>query len=161
MAKISLEQQCRIENGVLVCQIIIRNGFLSPWLVKNAKKLGFYDENNQGENFTHTCHSQDEHKAKWVYMSRYTDHNFTWVEPVYVSVRCPKCRSRTIELHEVLTGEAIYQVEDGVIIGMGEMQYSDPQKVFGECLKCQHCWTVRNASMIDHCYVNSEDQLRS
>lgn len=156
MPKILLEQLSFIENDELICEIIVRNGFQSPWLVKNAKKLGLHDKDNQGEHFSHICHSQVEHKAKWVSIGCYTDHNNIWVEPIYVSVRCPKCRSNTIELHEVITGESIWQVHDGVIIGSGDTQPCDPQKVFGECLKCQHCWTVRKATMIEDCYAENQ-----
>lgn len=66
--------------------------------------------------------------------------------PAKTSLRCPKCRSRTLVLSEV--SEAIYTVEvNGGLLDLrsGFTEQGEITRYFAQCQTCAHCWKPRAA----------------
>lgn len=57
--------------------------------------------------------------------------------------KCPKCRSKQVEIIEYWSGTSISwepdaAADEGIMDGTG-----DPYKVVGKCRNCKHSWTFR------------------
>jgi len=68
-------------------------------------------------------------------------------------IRCPKCghSGDDVTLHEFWEGDVMEfeQNSDGSISAEGVLlQHSDPVRVRGFCLSCQHRWTLRGIRQI-------------
>lgn len=70
--------------------------------------------------------------------------------PAVTKVRCPKCRSRNLHLHETSEATLTFIVTDGRLDrDEGWQEPGNITGVYAECSSCQHGWTVRGAAQID------------
>lgn len=71
-----------------------------------------------------------------------------WVKS---KAKCPKCKSDTLKLNELWKDHCItWEQENGEFDRQdGYLEPGDAYKVFGECRKCGHIWTIRGALQID------------
>jgi len=71
--------------------------------------------------------------------------------PARTSVRCPKCRSKTLELIELLEATTTWEVRDGLLNrGSGYLEAGPVTHTEGHCFKCDHRWRLRNGMQVDH-----------
>lgn len=74
-------------------------------------------------------------------------------EIVESKVRCPKCKSDTLHLHEIWQGHSLtFSQENGTFDRKdGVCEPGDPYKVEGECKAdgCGHRWTLKGVRQID------------
>ena len=56
--------------------------------------------------------------------------------------RCPKCRSREVEIFEVWDASISWSPGDPQF-NEGSLNPGDPMKVGGNCLDCSHRWRFR------------------
>lgn len=61
--------------------------------------------------------------------------------------KCPKCRSRNVELIEVWDA-TISWLPDDPYFNDGALMPGDPKWVEGNCLDCEHKWRLRNATQV-------------
>ena len=64
---------------------------------------------------------------------------------------CPKCGSLPDILNEQQVGIIQFEVDkDGVVSEQGEILETDPNGVYGECLKCNHMWKIEGINQAFH-----------
>lgn len=88
--------------------------------------------------------------------------NHTWGDfrPALTRLRCPKCRSRDMEIVEESEAVLCFEVRNGLLNrGAGMAEPGCITGVTANCLKCKHQWRPRKAGQIDD--VVSEDAGRA
>jgi len=61
---------------------------------------------------------------------------------------CPKCKTQEVELIEIWTA-TISWIPDDAYYNQSALTPGDSFKVIGNCLKCNHKWTLRNVIQVN------------
>ncbi len=78
------------------------------------------------------------------------------------NVRCPRCRSRSLQLHEVGEWTTSWEVRDGRL--SRKEGYHEPGSylyVWAECVSCRHSWKVRGAIQITDVVTEDSERLEN
>lgn len=69
-------------------------------------------------------------------------------------IRCPQCRSISLELIELWKDHSIIWQQDdqGLISSKGILEPGNPYRVEAECRDCKHTWKVRRITQITDLY---------
>lgn len=62
--------------------------------------------------------------------------------------KCPKCRSKNVELIEIWSASISWYPDDPYA-NEGALMPGDAEKVEGNCLDCDHRWTIRGVVQVD------------
>jgi hypothetical protein len=82
----------------------------------------------------------------------FPDHQAEPFQPAVTELRCPKCRSRDLQLTETGEHHTTWDVRKGKL--NRSAGYHNPGlmlRVTGKCIACEHLWTVRGAIQITGC----------
>ena len=80
--------------------------------------------------------------------------------PATTHIRCPKCRSKDLQLTEIGDVSLTWNVIGGAFDrAEGYREYGGLHSVVGECSKCDHRWRIKKAVQItDVCKEVGEDE---
>lgn len=90
----------------------------------------------------------------------FPNHEWGDFRPAVTLLRCPKCKSRDLEIVETTEGLLCFRVVNGLLNrGAGMVESGGIVGLNANCLKCRHHWKPRKAHQIDD--VASEDAGRA